>query len=201
MLSATPLRLLTFGAGLHTAVWAVLLAGDCLSATQFAQGIFAFSLIYGLLGAVLLGYLLTNLPKWVGRAPIHYGWYAGAYLALLFGLMLMEAGLFLGASWAVSGSVLVLSAWGLGFRALGWEREWASGRIRPVIDLFMGSLAIGLGAIVIFAIGLAADWPRAIQLGVHAGFWLVLLPSLASFGLIAWLKGVPFLLQGRGTTR
>lgn len=198
-LSATPLRLLTFGAGLHAGVWAWLLAWGCLPVTEIARGVLAFSLVYGVLGAVLLGHLLTNVPKWLGRTAIHYGWYGGAYLGLLFGLALLEASLFLSAGWAAAGALLVLCAWLLGFRALGWQVVWAGGRVRRVMTAVMGSLAMGSAGIVTFVIGLAADWPWAIQLGVQVGFWLVLLPSLASLAVLGWLKGVPFVLQGRST--
>jgi len=198
-LSASPLRLLSFGAGLHAVVWVSLVAGDCLPATESARWIFAFSLFYGVLGAMLLGYLMTNVPKWLGRTAVHYGWYGAAYLGLLFGLTLMEAGLFLSAGWGVAGTVLILSAWLLGFRALTWQLVWASGLVRRVMTVVMGSLAIGLAGIITFAVGLAADWPRAMQLGVYVGFWLVLMPSLFSLVFMGRLKGVPFLLQGRVT--
>lgn len=198
-LSATPLRLLTFGAGLHAVIWASLLTGDCLSSAQSAHGIFAFSMIYGVLGAVLLGYLLTIVPKWLGRTAVHYGWYGGAYMGLLFGLTLIEAGLFLSAGWGVAGVALVLGAWLLGFRALGWQVVWASGPVRRVMTVVMGALAIGQVGMVIFAVGLAADWPRALQLGVDVGLWLALMPSLASLAFMGWLKGAPFVVQGRTT--
>jgi uncharacterized protein involved in response to NO len=158
-------------------------------------------MIYGVLGAMLLGYLLTNVPKWLGRTAVHYAWYAGAYLGLLFGLTLMEAGLFLSAGWGVAGAALVLSAWLLGFRALGWQVVWATGPVRRVMTVVMGALAIGQAGMVIFAVGLAADWPRAMQLGVDVGLWLALVPSLASLALMGWLKGVPFVVLGCATHR
>ena len=196
-LSATPLRLLSLGAGVHAVAWGLLLAGDYVPATPSARGIFAFSLVYGVLGALLLGYLMTNLPKWLGRNAIHYGWYGGAYLALLLGLALMEAGLFLGTGWAVVGATLVLFAWFLGFRVLAGERVWASGPMQRLTAVFTNILAIGLAAIAAFAVGLAANWPPLMQVAVHGGAWLVLMPSLVGLALTARLKGIRFGFNGR----
>ena len=197
-LSATPARLLGFGAGLHLAAWALLIAADLVPATEFARGIFAFSLVYGILGAVLLGYLLTSVPQWLGRGAIHPGWYGGAYLAFLLGLALMEAGgLFLGAGWAVWGTALVLFAWFLGCRVLVQERFWATGTLRWVITAFTGILAIGMAAILAFSIGLAANWVALMQAGIHGGIWLVLMPSLFGVAFMTWRVGGGFAFQGR----
>ncbi len=75
-----------FGAGLWAALamalWVLMLSGQMALPTAFdAVSWHAHEFLYGYLGAVIAGFLLTAVPNWTGRLPI-VGWRLGALAAL-----------------------------------------------------------------------------------------------------------------------
>lgn len=71
-------------AALAMALWIAMLAGVAAVPTALDPASWhAHEFLFGYLGAVLAGFLMTAVPNWTGRAPIS-GW----PLALLFGLWL-----------------------------------------------------------------------------------------------------------------
>ena len=81
-----------FGAGLWSlcavAFWLPVFNGGIILSTAFDPVLWhAHEMIFGFVGAVLAGFLLTAVPNWTGRMPLH-----GAGLAWLFGLWLAGRG-------------------------------------------------------------------------------------------------------------
>lgn len=75
-----------FGAGvwavLAMALWVPMLSGDLTMPTAFDPVSWhAHEFLFGYLGAVIAGFLLTAVPNWTGRLPI-VGWPLGALFAL-----------------------------------------------------------------------------------------------------------------------
>lgn len=72
-------------AGLAMLVWIGLLAGTWEVPSRFsAVDWHAHAMLFGYLGAVIAGFLLTAVPNWTGRLPV-VGWWLGG----LFGLWLL----------------------------------------------------------------------------------------------------------------
>jgi uncharacterized protein involved in response to NO len=71
-------------AAVALALWLVVLAGGMTLPSAFeALAWHRHEMLFGFVGAVVAGFLLTAIPNWTGRLPI-----AGAPLAALFGLWL-----------------------------------------------------------------------------------------------------------------
>jgi uncharacterized protein involved in response to NO len=67
-------------AALAVPIWIAAYAG-LLSAEQFTRNWHVHEMLFGYLGGVIAGFLLTAVPNWTGRLPV-----AGASLAALFAL-------------------------------------------------------------------------------------------------------------------
>lgn len=95
-----------FGAGLWAAcamaVWIPLLSGLFDLPTRFdAVTWHAHEFLFGYLGAVIAGFLLTAVPNWTGRLPV-VGWQLGALFALwIAGRMAVAISLYL-PPWSVA---------------------------------------------------------------------------------------------------
>lgn len=75
-----------FGAGLWAALamvlWVPMLSGDLTLPTAFDPVSWhAHEFLFGYLGAVIAGFLLTAVPNWTGRLPV-VGWSLGGLFAL-----------------------------------------------------------------------------------------------------------------------
>ncbi len=71
-----------FWAALAMALWVPMLSGHVALPTAFDPVSWhAHAFLYGYLGAVIAGFLLTAVPNWTGRLPI-VGWPLGALAAL-----------------------------------------------------------------------------------------------------------------------
>lgn len=94
-------------------LWIGMLEGHVVVPTAFDPVSWhAHELLFGFLGAIIAGFLLTAVPNWTGRLPI-----AGYALALLFGL------------------------WGLGRVAVAYSASWPP-LAAAVIDLSMPILLL-----------------------------------------------------------
>jgi hypothetical protein len=163
-----PLRLLGLGAAVHGLVLVVLaLAGLPPGSGPALQ----FALVYGVGGLVLLGALLTYLPRWLQTASVHYGWYGGANLLGLAGLALLEVGLYQGHAWLAGGALLLLAGWLVATRALWWVYHFARPARRAVAWPLLLALSLGGLGIGLFLVGLAFD---------HAG-WMAVSPAVGLF--------------------
>jgi uncharacterized protein involved in response to NO len=149
-------------------LWLVNLAGAAPLPTAFEPLAWhRHEMLFGFVGAVVAGFLLTAIPNWTGRLPI-----AGAPLAALFLLWLAAraATLFSGAIGAGTAAGLDVGFYIL-LAALGAREVIAAGnRNVPIVGLvLLFGLASGLDHAA--AAGLLAD----ADLGWRAGLALVLL--------------------------
>jgi uncharacterized protein involved in response to NO len=162
-----------FGAGVWAALamvlWVPMLSGDLTLGTAFDPVSWhAHEFLFGYLGAVIAGFLLTAVPNWTGRLPI-VGWPLGGLFALwligraavaeslylpALGVALADLGLPLALAAVIGRKIVVGKNWRnlivlamLGVLTLGnavfhWEAargEYAAGGY---------GLRIGLGAVV-----------------------------------------------------
>jgi uncharacterized protein involved in response to NO len=158
------------------AVWAVialaLWLGSLLAGLQLPSGLDALSwhrheMLFGFVGAVIAGFLLTAIPNWTGRLPI-----AGIPLAALAALWLTAR---LALLWSASVGIGIAALLDIGFFVVlagvaGREVLAARNRNVPVV-----------GLVLLFAVADAADYAGAIGLirdseaGFRAGIALVVM--------------------------
>ena len=161
-------------AALAMALWVPMLSGHLLLPTAFDPVSWhAHEFLFGYLGAVIAGFLLTAVPNWTGRLPI-VGWSLGALAALwMTGRLVVAVSAFL--------SPLVVALVDLAFPvilALAIGREIVAGRNWRNL--------IVLGMLGVFALGNAVFHLEATQgdyaaqgvgfrLGLGAGIMMIAL--------------------------
>lgn len=132
---------------LFSALWAALAAPIWIAAFSFGDGMVGagdgrawhiHEMLFGYIGGVIAGFLLTAVPNWTGRAPL-----AGAGLAGLFGLWLAgRAAGFAPASLAMPAAVID-SAFLFVLAAVVWREVLAAGNRRNLpVCLMVTVLAI-----------------------------------------------------------
>lgn len=155
---------------LFLSLWA-LLGGENLPTAFEIIAWHRHEMLFGVIGAVVAGFLLTAVPNWTGAPPL-----SGFPLALLFGLWglariaIVFSGV-IGTAWGIvleAGFFFYLAAWGM-------KVILASGNRNVPIPLIIGSL--GLMAIgdhlTLFGVGNIGDIAYRVGLGI-----LLLLISL-----------------------
>ncbi len=180
----SPLRLLSLGAIIHGVVIIFLITSAGLEPVARKGPVIEFMALFGLVGSVLFGALLTWLPNWFNRSPVEYAWYALSNFLMLVGLVLLAAGLHATSAWAVGGAASYLLAWLLLLRALWWTAVWVRGTAGRVVNLLIGNLALGGLGIVVFIAGLALDHARLMLVPVELFPWLVGLPVLTGLAVL-----------------
>ena len=140
-------------AGLAIPTWAAVFAGRLVipAATFDPLRWHAHEMLFGYLGAVLAGFLLTAIPNWTGRLPV-----SGTRLAALLGLWLLgRIGAALGAVGAIGpglGMAMELLYW-LALCAAAF-REVVAGKNKRNLPVVAMIAAFGLADLV----SLLPDW-------------------------------------------
>lgn len=89
--------------------------------------------VVGLLGSLVLGWLLQNLPVKLGASPVDYIRYASLFFLQLPAGVLLLLYAMTGHYWlAVVGLLLALVVWLLLWRHFRWQLQWAVRPARPV---------------------------------------------------------------------
>lgn len=183
-------------AALALVIWiAAFIAGTPLPSAFDALSWHRHEMLFGFVGAIVAGFLLTAIPNWTGRLPI-----AGAPLAALAGL------------WIVARLALYFSGFlGIGIAALfdvGFYLVFAFVAGREVLAAKNRNLPL-VGLVLLFALANAADYAGVAGLvadadaGVRAGIALVVMMISLVGGRIVpsftrnwmskrgWTKGLP----------
>ncbi|OZA17945.1 MAG: short-chain dehydrogenase [Rhodobacterales bacterium 17-64-5] len=127
-------------AALAMGLWVLMLTGHDVLATAFDPVSWhAHEFLFGYLGAVLAGFLLTAVPNWTGRLPI-VGWPLGALVGMwLAGRVAVATSALM--PWGVAAAVDLAFPLAL-FAALSREvvagRNWKN---LPVLGLLLGMIA------------------------------------------------------------
>ena len=124
-------------AGAMVPLWLAMFAGDVRLPTAFApRDWHVHEMLFGYVGAVIAGFLLTAVPNWTGRLPIQ-----GAPLATLFAIWLAGrlATMFSGViGWqfalAIDAAFLLLLA-GAAAREIVAGRKWNNLKVVGIISL------------------------------------------------------------------
>ena len=144
-----------------------LLAGLHLPSGFQALAWHRHEMLFGFVGAIISGFLLTAIPNWTGRLPI-----AGAPLAALFGLWLAaRVAVFFSATLGlVPAAVLDAGFYGVMAAVCGREVFAAKNRNKPVVAMV---LLLGLADAADYAA--AAGFVSDAEAGIRAGIGLIVL--------------------------
>ena len=149
-------------------LWMAAMAGSITLPTAFdALAWHRHEMLFGYLGAVIAGFLLTAIPNWTGRLPI-----AGGGLAALASLWIAARLAMLFSAWTGAPLAAALDVGFLLFLAALGAREILAARNRnvPVVGAVL-LLAVAAGVDHAEALG----WLATDGLGWRSGFALVLL--------------------------
>ncbi|WP_323780954.1 NnrS family protein [Thalassovita sp.] len=159
-------------AALAMVLWVPMLSGHLTLPTAFDPiSWHAHEFLYGYLGAVVAGFLLTAVPNWTGRLPI-VGWRLGALVVVWLAGRLsvaVSAGLPAGLVAAIDLAFPVLFALAIG-REIVMGRNWRNLIILAVLSVFAaGNALFHLEA----ARGAYAAQGAGLRLGLGAGIMMI----------------------------
>lgn len=129
-------------AALATPIWLVAFTqGGALADLGIDLAWHTHEMIFGFVGAIIAGFLLTAVPNWTGRLPV-----VGPPLAALFGLWLAgRVGMFLAPSlggWTLAFDLLFLVTFsGLIWREVLAGRNWRNLPVAMMVSLFAAAAA------------------------------------------------------------
>ena len=139
-------------------LWLLIFSGRLEATLAVAPAAWhAHEMLFGYLGAVLAGFLLTAVPNWTGRLPISGLPLAGLFSLWLLGRLAQVPGLTLG-PWSALLEVLFLVA----LAAVIWREIWAGRNLRnlPICLLVTCFAAANIGFHLLAREGDAAGFLR-----------------------------------------
>ena len=158
------------------ALWIGILAGRCQIAASYGPLAWhAHEFLFGYVGAIIAGFLLTAVPNWTGRPPIRGGSLLALFLIWLAGRFALLAADQIGAVFAASIDGLFLPTIALFIaREIMAGRNWRN--LPPLALVFLFALA---------------------NVGFHAETILARSPSYSLRAAIAIIIGLIMLIGGR----
>ena len=148
--AAHPHRLFIFSALVHGAIMNLILVYQ-------EPGFVCYELImfvlYGVVAALFLGFLLRDWPEWNRTSAISYPAYGAVYNLNFIALLLIELGFVLWPSVLLLGGLMMCVAWLLALRALLWSHKWRLGKhswLNMLLMLSLYALIVALSINVYF---------------------------------------------------
>ena len=124
-------------AGAMVPLWLVVFAGDIALPTAFApRDWHVHEMLFGYVGAVIAGFLLTAIPNWTGRLPIQGGPLAILFAAWLTGRLAVTFSGLIGWQLALAADaafLLLLAA--AAVREIVAGRKWSNLKVVGIISL------------------------------------------------------------------
>jgi uncharacterized protein involved in response to NO len=124
-------------AGAMVPLWLVVFAGDIALPTAFApRDWHVHEMLFGYVGAVIAGFLLTAIPNWTGRLPIQGGPLAILFAAWLAGRLAVTFSGLIGWQLALAADaafLLLLAA--AAVREIVAGRKWSNLKVVGIISL------------------------------------------------------------------
>lgn len=146
----------------------------------------AYLLVFATFPWFLFGFAMTALPNWTGVTVPRPRWLA-AGLAMMAGVLVLYAGLFVHPLLAAAGGALQLAGWIAGCLALA-RMFAASPKFDAQALAIIVLLGVGAAAAAFQLYGIAAPEPEVVRVAGLAGIWLFLLPIF----LVVSHRLVPF---------
>ena len=142
-------------------------------------------LIYGITSLPLLGYLMSELPKWFRQSPVHYLRYFSCFVSGFTALSLMQYGLFSGSlAWLLWGDFLLLLSHAIALRGIWSIYKWVDLSRHSRMPRLMGCLLLGMAGNPLFIIGAWRDDPLWMAAALVAGGLCLWLTSATSTRLL-----------------
>ena len=182
--ASSPLRLLGTGALVQVVFLAVFGMCDLLPETSRSAGALQFVLIYGIVGSLILGLLLSWLALQFNRQPVHYAVYVVTCFLMFTGMWLVAVGMYAGGGWMTAGAVSVLLAWVIALRALWWIAIWVWGPSGAITRVLMSGCVTAMAGIPLFIawIHLESSWLLYLLLMLE----LLVLNAIAVVGIFVY---------------
>lgn len=135
-----------------------------------------YLMIYALFPLYMFGFLMTTYPKWMAGAPVSPAHYLSSAALLGSGILLGHVGLIMGKPLLLFALALHLAGWGIGLYAL--LRVYAGAQRPDTMHALITSavLALGLGLLLAYLLGIYHDDPQLIAFARSGGVWWFLFP-------------------------
>ena len=131
-ISSTPLRLFSFGAGLHLALNTGLVAYSIAIDVQLNVNAIINAFLYGIVALLVYGCLMTWLPKKYALSPVHHGRYNSVYLLMFIALLTLETGTLISDELVTAGIVLLIPGWIIAFQGIQNIHSWLQPQAQTV---------------------------------------------------------------------
>ncbi len=186
--SAAPHRMMFLGGMVQITLpliwWGTELAGRYLGLPAPAMGIapswaHAWLMLFTPFLFFFFGFLMTTYPRWMGGNAIPRRRYVPPFLLMAGGVVLGDAGLFLGSGVLVLGIALHLAGFFAGWLALLEVYRKAYGRADRYYETHLNiALLLGMAAEACYLGWLMWGDATLLMAALRGGFWLFLLPIL-----------------------
>ena len=174
-ISSTPLRLFSFGAGLHLALSAGLVAYSFVMDVQLNVNAIINAFLYGIVALVVYGCLMTWLPKKYALSPVHHGRYNSAYLLIFIALLALETGALISDELVTAGMALLVPGWIIAFQGIQDIHSWIQSQVQAVSRVILFLLLVILTSLLLSLVVSMSD------------NYQYLATTLASANVISWL--------------
>lgn len=180
-ISATPLRLLGFGAVFQAVLLGMFwlaLETPLLNGAELLLSpghIILFISLSAISLFLMTGWLMTYYPLWMGNGEIEYLHYAGLFYIGNLSLLLFYAGVFFSQGLLISALVLYLAILSFAFKPVWWIGYWADRHDKAFARLVNFSLAMVLAGLMGFILSIitsSSQW-LLYSLLVAAMQWLI----------------------------
>ena len=180
-ISSTPLRLFSFGAGLHLALIAGLVAYSVVMDAQLDVNALINAFLYGIVALVVYGCLMTWLPKKYALSPVHHGRYNSVYLLMFIALLTLETGALISDELVTAGLILLVPGWIIAFQGMQDIHSWIQSQAQTVSRVILILLSIILASLLLSIVVSLSDnhqYLATTLASVNVISWLIIIVSL-----------------------
>lgn len=174
-ISSTPLRLFSFGAGLHLALNTGLVAYSVVIDVQLNVNAIINAFLYGIVALLVYGCLMTWLPKKYALSPVHHGRYNSVYLLMFIALLTLETGALISDELVTAGIVLLIPGWIIAFQGILNIHSWLQPQAQTVSRVILFFLLVILTSLLLSIVISMSDNYQYLAI------------TLASVNVISWL--------------
>jgi hypothetical protein len=174
-ISSTPLRLFSFGAGLHLALNTGLVAYSVVIDVQLNVNAIINAFLYGIVALLVYGCLMTWIPKKYALSPVHHGRYNSVYLLMFIALLTLETGALISDELVTAGIVLLIPGWIIAFQGIQNIHSWIQTQAQTVSRAILFLLLVILTCLLLSIVVSTSDNYQHLAI------------TLASINVISWL--------------
>jgi uncharacterized protein involved in response to NO len=188
--TAAPHRVMMFAGALQLVLtllfWGIELTGrytrlwQPLPTVEPAVWVHAFLMIYCLFPFFILGFLMTTYPRWMNGEVIARPRYVGPFLAMVLGVAIYYAGVFVGRQWMAVGVIVLLVGWLSAVSVLYRVYRTAPARDKSTERLLNVALAMAAVGMLLYLLWLLSGDFILVRAAIEVGLWWFLVPVLVA---------------------